>query len=114
MAPWSRWDSRRSDEGLGGARVVLVDDDVTEAMPVIKAFSKAGVPVAYFDGTESECCRLTGRLRGVRLAILGHGSWCRRASRKTRHRRLVGVLATNHRSKTTVHTESLIWTNIRN
>jgi hypothetical protein len=57
-------------KGLAGARVVLVDDDVTEAMPVIKAFSRAGVPVAYFDGTESELPRLTGRLRGVRLAIL--------------------------------------------
>jgi hypothetical protein len=57
-------------KGLTGGRVVLVDDDVTEATPVIKAFSKSGVPVAYFDGTQSELPRATGRLRGVRLAIL--------------------------------------------
>jgi hypothetical protein len=56
--------------GLAGGRVVLVDDDVTEAMPVIKAFSKLGVPVAYFDGTQGQLPQPTRRLRGVRLAIL--------------------------------------------
>jgi len=30
--------------GLRGARVVLLDDEPNEAIPVIKAFSKMGVP----------------------------------------------------------------------
>jgi hypothetical protein len=57
--------------GLGGARVVVVDDEFNEAMPMIKAFSRAGVPTAYFNGTtQSELPSPTRRLHGVRLAIL--------------------------------------------
>ncbi len=54
--------------GLGGARVLLLDDEPKEALPVITAFSKIGVPIAYFDGTELPKERY--KLRGVRLAIL--------------------------------------------
>jgi hypothetical protein len=57
-------------KGLAGGRVVLVDDDASEAMPIIKALSQANVPVTYFDGTQAELPRATRRLRGVRLAIL--------------------------------------------
>jgi hypothetical protein len=57
-------------KGLGGGRVVVVDDEVDEAMPIIKAFSRVGVPITYFDGTESELPRPTKKLRGIRLAIL--------------------------------------------
>ena len=56
--------------GLGGARVVLLDDEYSEAVPVIKAFSKMGVPVAFFDGKGAELPTKKKKLRGVRLAIL--------------------------------------------
>lgn len=56
--------------GLSGARVVLLDDEAAEAIPVIKAFAKRGIPVAFFDGTESELPAKRNRLSGVRLAIL--------------------------------------------
>jgi|SRR5579859_2623483 len=56
--------------GLSGARVVLLDDEVNEAIPVVKAFSKVGVPVVFFDGKESDLPKNNKKLRGVRLAIL--------------------------------------------
>jgi hypothetical protein len=56
--------------GLRGARVVLLDDEPTEALPVIKAFSRVGVPAVFFDGSESDLPKTAKRLRGVRLAIL--------------------------------------------
>lgn len=56
--------------GLIGTRVLLLDDEPQEALPVIKAFSKVGVPIAYFDGNQ-DCFPLEGeKLCGVRLAIL--------------------------------------------
>jgi hypothetical protein len=54
--------------GLSGARVLLLDDEPDQALPVISAFSNIGVPVAYFDATELP--RANHRLKGVRLAIL--------------------------------------------
>lgn len=56
--------------GLSGARVLLLDDEADEALPVIKAFSKAGVPVAYFDGRPGQAPRKRDKLHGIRLAIL--------------------------------------------
>jgi hypothetical protein len=56
--------------GLSGARVVLLDDEATEALPVIRALSKMGVSVAFFDGRISELPTKKKRLRGIRLAIL--------------------------------------------
>jgi hypothetical protein len=56
--------------GLSGARVVLLDDESSEAIPVIKAFSKMGVPVVFFDGKSTELPTKKKKLRGVRLAIL--------------------------------------------
>jgi len=56
--------------GLSGARVVLLDDESSEAVPVIKAFAKMGVPVVFFDGKAAELPTKKKRLRGVRLAIL--------------------------------------------
>ena len=56
--------------GLVGARVVLLDDEPKEAIPVIKAFSKAGVAAVFFDGTDNDLPKAKKRLRGVRLAIL--------------------------------------------
>lgn len=56
--------------GLNGARVLLLDDEPNEALPVIMAFSKAGVSSVFFDGTEGDLPKPAKRLRGVRLAIL--------------------------------------------
>lgn len=55
---------------LRGARVLLVDDTLEEAIPVIKAFAKKGIPVAYFDGNISDLPVESEKLIGVRLAIL--------------------------------------------
>jgi len=55
--------------GLKGARVVLLDDEYSEAIPVIKALSKMGVPAAFFDG-KTALPTTKKRLRGLRLAIL--------------------------------------------
>src|SRR2546428_5522570 len=56
--------------GLSGARVLLLDDEAAEALPIIKAFSKVGVPVAYFDGRPGQTPRNRDKLNGIRLAIL--------------------------------------------
>lgn len=57
-------------KGLSGARVLLVDDKQQDAFPIIKAFSKAGIATAYFDGTRGSLPKTKDKLRGVRLAIL--------------------------------------------
>jgi len=56
--------------GLRGARVVVVDDEPEEALPILKALSKIGVSAVYFDGGKKELPRRADRLTGVRLAIL--------------------------------------------
>jgi hypothetical protein len=56
--------------GLEGVRVLVLDDKADEALPVIKAFSRKGVPVAYFDGRPRGLPSKARRLRGVRLAVL--------------------------------------------
>jgi hypothetical protein len=56
--------------GLSGARVLVLDDEPDEALPIIKAFSRVGVPVAYFDGKPGQIPRKRDKLHGVRLAIL--------------------------------------------
>jgi hypothetical protein len=56
--------------GLAGARVLLLDDEEQEALPIIKGLSKIAVPVAYFDGKTAGFPSRGNRLRGVRLAIL--------------------------------------------
>jgi hypothetical protein len=57
-------------KALAGARVLLLDDNPSEALPVLMAFSKKGVPIAYFDGTSKGLPRPNQRLAGIRLAIL--------------------------------------------
>jgi hypothetical protein len=56
--------------GLSGARVLLLDDEPKEAIPVVKALSRAGIPVAYFDGKQDGLPLKSRKLRGVRLAVL--------------------------------------------
>lgn len=56
--------------GLTGARVIVVDDNEREALPIIKAFSKKGVPSIFFDGRVRSLPTRDDRISGVRLAIL--------------------------------------------
>jgi len=55
---------------LQGVKVLLVDNDLGEALPVIKAFAKKGIPLAYFDGNINDLPAGSDKLKGVRLAIL--------------------------------------------
>jgi len=56
--------------GFGGTRVIVVDDDPAEALPIIGALSKKGISATFFDGNESGFPAREHRLSGVRLAIL--------------------------------------------
>jgi len=56
--------------GLTGARVVVVDDDEKDALPILKAFAKKGISTAFFDGSPRGLPLKDDRLTGVRLAIL--------------------------------------------
>ena len=56
--------------GLTGARVIVVDDDEDDALPILKAFAKKGIPAAFFDGSLRGLPLKDDRLTGVRLAIL--------------------------------------------
>lgn len=56
--------------GFKGARVIVVDNDEDDALPVMKAFAKKGVPCAFFDGSIEGLPLKHERLSGVRLAIL--------------------------------------------
>ncbi len=56
--------------GLRGARVIVVDDEAEEALPIVEAMSRAGVASAFFQGKEEDIPSPEQRLEGVRLAIL--------------------------------------------
>ncbi len=56
--------------GLSGTRVIVVDDDEKEALPMLKGLSKLGISSTYFDGTRTALPLKSQRLVGVRLAIL--------------------------------------------
>jgi hypothetical protein len=49
---------------------LVVDDKIEEAVPVLKALARRGIPAAFFDGKLSGLPRRRGRLVGVRLAVL--------------------------------------------
>jgi len=56
--------------GLDGIRVIVVDNEPQDAMPIMKTLAREGIPTAYFDGELRGLPRKTRRLSGVRLAIL--------------------------------------------
>lgn len=56
--------------GLSSTRVIVVDDNIKEALPVIKALSKINIGTAYFDGNNKDFPDKNHLLRGIRLAIL--------------------------------------------
>jgi hypothetical protein len=57
--------------GLKSARVIIVDDVEDEALPIMIAFAKKGIPCAYFHGTNvKELPEEKDKFIGIRLAIL--------------------------------------------
>ncbi len=71
--------------GLQEVRVLLIDDSLKRAIPVIKAFAKKGIPLAYFDGNISDLPVVGEKLKGVRLAISSIWIWVEQVIRlKTR------------------------------
>lgn len=96
--------------GLGGARVLMLDDNPAEVLPVIKSFAKKGVGVAFFDGSLSQLPPKPERLTGIRLAILdidlgeGEGDANKASTLVNRFARLISpqngpyavILWTNH------------------
>lgn len=56
--------------GLTGTRVIVVDDDEKDALPILKAFARKGIPAAFFDGSPRGLPLKDDRFTGVRLAIL--------------------------------------------
>jgi hypothetical protein len=56
--------------GLTGTRVIIVDDEEEEALPMMKAFAKEGIPTAFFDGRIHGLPPKRKRFSGIRLAIL--------------------------------------------
>lgn len=57
-------------KGLSGARVVVVDDNEKEALPILKELAKRGIPAAYYNGAKRSLPSKKARLQGVRLAFL--------------------------------------------
>lgn len=56
--------------GLAGSRVIVVDDNESEALPIIKAFAKKGIPTSFFNGESEGYPSEEAKLSGVRLAVL--------------------------------------------
>jgi len=53
--------------GLKGARVLIVDNEEKDAIPIIKAFSKAGIPSVFIHYDENTP---ENKLKGIRLVVL--------------------------------------------
>ncbi len=56
--------------GLKGVRVIVIDNAEEDALPILRAFARVGIPTAFFDGSLDQLPPENGRLSGVRLAIL--------------------------------------------
>src|SRR5262249_55757385 len=78
--------------GLRGARVIVVDDDPPEALPILKAMARAGIATAYFEGKEADAPPPEERLIGVRLAVLDMDIGGAKVDDKSRIATLVGFL----------------------
>lgn len=57
-------------EGLKSSRVVVVDDEPSEATPILRALSSDGISAAYFTGDVDELPAEDKPLSGVRLIFL--------------------------------------------
>ncbi len=78
--------------GITGTRVIVVDDDEGEALPILKILAKQGIPAAFFDGSPDGLPGRDARLSGVRLAILDMDLLGGGASGKTKAAGLVRYL----------------------
>jgi len=57
--------------GLKSTRVIVVDDEEREALPIMKALAKKGIPCAYFHGANiKELPEEKDKFSGIRLAVL--------------------------------------------
>lgn len=57
--------------GLTSARVIVVDNDESEALPIMESLAKKRIPCAYFHGTNvKELPEKEDRFTGIRLAVL--------------------------------------------
>jgi len=56
--------------GLHGTRVIILDDEKDDALPLVQTLSKKGIAASYFDEKISSLPLKKDRLVGVRLAIL--------------------------------------------
>jgi len=57
--------------GLRSARVLIVDEDESEALPIMKALAKKSIPCAYFHGANlKELPEEKDKFLGIRLAVL--------------------------------------------
>lgn len=57
--------------GLKSTRVIVVDDEERDALPIMKALAKKGIPCAYFHGANiKELPEEKDKFTGIRLAIL--------------------------------------------
>ena len=79
--------------GLTGTRVIIVDDEEEEALPMIKAFAKEGIPTAFFDGRIQGLPPKGKRFSGIRLAILDMDLLGGGVSPATKSQALVRVLS---------------------
>jgi len=77
--------------GLAGARVVIVDDEKDQALPIIKELSKKGIPAVYF-GNVNDLPSDNHGLQGVRLAILDMDLVGGGVSEKTKISALLGYM----------------------
>ncbi len=96
--------------GLTGTRVIVVDDDEKDALPILKAFAKKGIPTAFFDGSRRGLPLKGNRFTGVRLAILDMDLIGGGASEKSKAAALVKCLV-NILSPNNGPYAVLAWTN---
>lgn len=95
---------------LTGSRVIVVDDEEKDALPILKAFAQRGIPAAYFDGNPNELPPENQSLTGVRLAILDMDLLGGGTDEKSKASALVSLLATVL-SRNNGPYAVLIWTN---
>lgn len=79
-------------KGLEGARVVVLDDKVEEALPVLYALASMGIAAAFFNPDHGVRSFPSEPLKGVRLAILDMDLVGGGADSKTKVSALMGAI----------------------
>jgi hypothetical protein len=78
--------------GLTGIRVIVIDDEEKDALPIMKDLAKRGIPSAFFNGAADDNERVNRKITGVRLAILDMDLGWGGTSDKGKAAALVGYL----------------------